>query len=134
MPSKEAHLQLAERNQHVLDYLLAEPQKCAEWIATVAFYKALHLVEALFAHHGLGHSHNHEDRDHRLKADRRYHHIYKHYRPLWAASIVARYLCDPQGRQFSRFHDYLTPQHLQSQLLDHRLQQVEKSVHKLLAQ
>ncbi len=134
MPSKEAHLQLAERNQQVLDYLLAEPQKCAEWIATAAFYKALHLVEALFDHHGVGHSHNHENRDHRLKADKRYQHIYKHYRPLWAASIVARYLCDPQGKQLSCFADYLTPDQARSRLVDHRLQQVDNSVRKLLGQ
>jgi len=131
MPSKEAHLAQAQRNQEVLDYLLADPAKCAEWIATVAFYEALHLVEALFAHHGV-HSHNHEDRDHRLKSDRRYRHIYKHYRPLWAASIVARYLCQPDGKAFSTFADYLPPDRIRVQLVDHRLRQVEKSVQRLL--
>ena len=48
MPSKEAHLTAAKRNQATIDYLLAGDEHLP-WVVTVAFYKALHLVEAVFA-------------------------------------------------------------------------------------
>jgi hypothetical protein len=47
MPSKEAHLAIAERNQQCIDYLKQDLSHYAEWVTTVAFYKALHLVDAL---------------------------------------------------------------------------------------
>lgn len=132
MPSERAHLALADRNQTVIDHLLQRPDECMEWIVTVAFYKALHLVEALFAHDGLGHGQSHENRDYLLKTNRRYAHIYRHYRPLWAASMVARYLYDPAGGTYSTFADYLPPGEAKRQMVDHRLHQIEMSVAKLL--
>jgi hypothetical protein len=132
MPSREAHLQLAARNKEALDYLLRKAEKLPEWIATVAFYRALHLVEALFAHDENEHSHNHEERDQRLKRNRRYANIYKHYRPLWAASVIARYLVDPSGRQFKTFTDYMPPGKLKSELINHRLRRIESSVSRML--
>lgn len=132
MPDKAAHLAVAQRNQTVLDYLLQNPDACSEWVVTVAFYKALHLVEALFFHDGQGHGVNHENRDHLLKTNRRYSHIYKHYRPLWAASVVARYLEDACGKGYSCFSDFIKPDRIQSEFLNHRLHQIESSVHKLL--
>lgn len=134
MPSEASHLAIANRNQTVLDYLLQKPDGCAEWIVTVAFYKALHLVEAIFARdpkirHGL----NHETRDRFLKTERRYSHIWKHYRPLWAASIVARYLEGDSGSSYTSFSEYLSTDEIKMQLLDHRLRQIEQSVHKLLS-
>ncbi len=132
MASKEAHLALANRNQAVLEYLLQQPDCCAEWIVTVAFYKALHLVEALFAHDGKGHGHSHEQRDRMLKGEPRYRHIYKHYRPLWAASVVARYLENPWGDSFRSFADYLSPQDVQQKMVGHHLRQIERSVERLL--
>ncbi len=135
MSSEDAHLALAQRNQVAIDHLLGKPDDCAEWVVTVAFYKALHLVEAVFCHDGIGHGQNHERRDELLKRNRRYSHIYKHYRPLWAASIVARYLEDRDRNRgdtgYSSFSDYLSVADVQSQMLGHRLREIEKSVAKL---
>src|SRR3990172_8898931 len=95
MPSKDAHLAAARENQDVIDYLCLQVDKFPGWIATVAFYKALHVVEALFAVDGTGsggHTDRHEDRNRLLKKTSRYQHIWKSYRPLYQASLIARYL------------------------------------------
>lgn len=133
MPSETAHLALADRNHAVIEHLLQQPDECAEWVVTVTFYKALHLVEALFAHDGAGHGQSHERRDQLLKANRRYSHIYRHYRPLWAASVVARYLQDPQGKDYCNFSDYLPVDKVKAEILHHRLRKIEQSVAKLIA-
>jgi hypothetical protein len=55
---------------------------------TVAFYKALHLVEVLFATKG-HHSDNHRDRHDNLKRD--WQDVWREYRPLYTLSRRARY-------------------------------------------
>ncbi|MFH1023462.1 MAG: hypothetical protein V1809_08730 [Planctomycetota bacterium] len=132
MPTEAAHIALAARNQKTIDYLLNDISAHSEWITTIAFYRALHIVEALFskdprARHGT----SHERRDHLLKSDKRYSHIYKHYRPLWAASVVARYLED-RVHTYGCFSEYLTPEQIKTEILGHRLCQIEKSAKKLL--
>ena len=67
-----------------------------------------------------------------LKGEPRYQHIYKHYRPLWAASVVARYLENPRGDSFRSFADYLSPQDVQQKMIGHHLRQIERSVERLL--
>ena len=49
MPSSEAHVRAALNNQATIDYLLAGGVVHAPWVVTVAFYKALHVVEAVLA-------------------------------------------------------------------------------------
>jgi hypothetical protein len=133
MPSEAAHRAMALRNQAVLDHLLHKPDDCPEWLAIVAFYKALHLVEALFARNPkIRHTHNHEDRERFLTSERRYANVYKHYHVLYIASRVARYLEAPWGRTFECFADFLTADQVNTDLLNHRLGQIEKSVQKLL--
>ncbi|MBN2211949.1 MAG: hypothetical protein JW709_11185 [Sedimentisphaerales bacterium] len=132
MPSESDHINLALRNQQALDTLIAHEQPHSEWITTIAFYKALHLVEAVFARNKQ-HSHNHEHRENHLKRDRRWSHIWKHYRPLWAASMIARYLQDEHGATYRTFEDFLPPERVQPELLHHRLSQIELSVKKLLS-
>lgn len=127
MPDKMAYLAAAQRDQKVIDYLLGGPADFSEWITTIAFYKALHLVEALFAHDGKWHKKSHVSRESLLKATTRYSHIYEHYRPLWNASMVARYLLGE-----SIFSNYLSPEKVRSELLNHRLTKIEKSVFKLI--
>mgnify|MGYP001154663182 CR=1 FL=1 len=48
MSSFAEHINVANRNQAVIDHLIQCESACAEWIATVAFQKALHIVEAAF--------------------------------------------------------------------------------------
>ena len=129
MPNERSHLSLANHNQDLLDRLLAEVDQFPDWTTTVAFYKALHVVEAAFAcENPARHGVNHSTREHLLKNDRRYEHIYRHYRPLFAASMVARYMQDNQ----TDFTKYMTPSDVVEKLVKHRLHEVEKSVLKKL--
>ncbi len=41
------HLSLANKNHQALQCLMADSQKHSEWIATVAYYKAAQVVEAV---------------------------------------------------------------------------------------
>jgi len=127
MPSKNAHEAMAKRCQVTIDFLLTEKEQHSEWIAVVSFYKALHLVEMLFAAEGITHSRNHESRESVLKSTRKFGNIWKHYRPLWTISTNARYLstCDSFG-------EYMSPENVEKEVVNHRLKQVEKSVHNLM--
>lgn len=131
MPTTEEHLAIAKRNEATLAYLLEKVREHSEWVATVAFYTALHYVEAVFFHDLNGtHGHNHESRDRLLKCTKRYENIYRHYRPLWEASVVARYMQrDGETRLFSK---YLSPDKVEEQLVRHRLHQLRKSAERLL--
>ena len=118
---------MAAKCQATIDYLLLERDNHPEWIAVIAFYKALHLVETLFAHDKASHSRNHESRESLLKSDRRYKNIWEHYRVLWTISTVARYLSSVES-----FAEYMSPEDVEKEVIRHRLNQVEKSVAKLV--
>ena len=134
MPNEESHILLAKHNQEVIDHLLCDLEKYSDWITTIAFYKALHIVEAVFFNDkNVKHGHSHEDRDTYLKTNRKFLHIYRNYRPLWASSMIARYLENPESTKdfYSCFNDYLPPEKVKSEIIDHRLRQIEKSAQKL---
>jgi hypothetical protein len=129
MPNETSHLSLANHNQDLLDKLVGEIDEFPDWVATVAFYKALHVVEAVFAcENPARHGADHPSRERILKMDSKYAHIYRHYRVLYAASMVARYMQDSQ----TDFTSYLSPQQVIDTLLKHRLHEVEKSAAKKL--
>ncbi len=48
MASEAEHIDLASSNQNLIDHLIHE-NAFHDWLATVAFYKAIHVVEAVFA-------------------------------------------------------------------------------------
>jgi len=101
-------------------------------VAVVAFYKALHWIEAMsYCDHACKHGGNHSDREQVLKWTALYQNIYKHYRPLYAASCVARYLTH-SGQEFSAFATYLSPDPVEAKLVQHHLKQLEKSVEKFI--
>jgi len=132
MPSEKAHLAVAQRNQHLIDHLLADPVRFPEWIATAVFYRALHLVEAVFSNDpNVRHARTHEERERILKSSRKYSGIYKHYRPIWSASLIARYLED-SSTTVSSFAEYMSPADVKAQLLDHYLRRIESTVEQLL--
>ncbi len=134
MPSNAAHMAAARENQRAIDYLSERLDTFPAWVTVVAFYKALHLVEALFALDGTegGHTDDHRTRNAVLKSDKRYQHIWKSYRPLYQASLIARYLREndraPDYEVFSRF---MPPEKVKSIVLGHYLRQVEVSVERL---
>jgi hypothetical protein len=85
MASEAAHLAKADANQAFLDTI---SDQFPDWLAIVAFYKAVHLVEALFARQGAP-SHNHGHRNRRLK--KRYPSIWRDFAALFRASTLLRY-------------------------------------------
>ena len=129
MPNEESHLALANHNQDLLDRLVAEIDEFPDWAATVAFYKALHVVEAVLACEGPArHGVDHAYREHILKSEKRYEHIYKNYRRLYAASLIARYMKE----DITDFTSHFSPADVIAKLLKHRLHEVEKSALKKL--
>lgn len=134
MPTKKSHLDLAKRNGEMLAHLLERIDQFPEWTTTVAFYRALHLVEAAFAiDEGIRHGGDHGRRNRLLKNNRKYAKIYEAYRPLWAASLVARYLeCDEQ--EVSCFSEYLKPDVVRAKIINHYLKRIESSVELILGE
>jgi hypothetical protein len=128
MASEKVHIECANRTQLTLRQLLADKETHSPWIAVTAFYKALHVVEAVFANDkSIRHTSDHSARERALKTVRRYEHIYKNYSHLYRASINARYL-----PHHACFDDFLSPDQVVDQLLKHYLRQVEATVRKLL--
>ena len=106
--TQSGHERQARDNERILGLLLASPAgpgQC-EWAATVAFYKALHLVEALLAGDVQGpcfHTSSHDQRNDLLKRTKRYEFVYRQYKPLYDASMTARYLLDEADPFMSRY-------------------------------
>lgn len=135
MPSKEAHLAAAKENQRAIDYLCRKIDEFPAWVTTVAFYKALHVVEALFAVDNAGvagHTDGHKERNEILKRTSRYQHIWKSYRELFQASLIARYLRDNRNAPAHEvFSQWMPPSEVKSKVLDHWLHQIEESASRL---
>ena len=124
-----SHLEQANHNHSLLADLLPKVHQFPDWIATVAFYKALHVVEAVFAcENPSRHGTDHPDRDRCLKQTNRYSKIYQHYRPLTAASMVARYM----GQGHANFSAYMTPKQVFDNLISNDLHQLERAATKFL--
>src|SRR5262245_40016118 len=88
MATAGEHRQQAEHNQRFLDAI--DRDQYPDWIATVAFYKALHLVQMLFIKKGI-HAGSHTRRNQALKL--RFRDIWKSYRLLYSYSRLTRYRC-----------------------------------------
>ncbi len=134
MPSVEMHIRQAIHNHNLIEYL-KKTDKFPDWLATVAFYEALHLVEAIFATQlsKTPHGGNHERREQILKRNSKFKKIYTHYRKLWNASIVARYLTVPGKGSGITFCNYMSLQDVCSILIGHELHQLRKSAKKFLS-
>jgi hypothetical protein len=132
MANDVAHIRHARKCQVAMDCLAANYKAHPEWLTAIAFYKALHLVEALFWHDSnLRHSHDHQTRENILKNTRKFEHIYEQYRLLQTAALVARYL-EAGSAEYDTFEEYMGAEKVKTYVLGHLLVQVEKSVHRLL--
>lgn len=138
MPSKEAHLAAARANQVTIDYLCRDGENHAPWIVTVAFYKALHVIEAVFAADSKTttfHTDDHKVRNRLLRTTRRYQQLWKMYSPLWQASLIARYLRENENAPtYEVFAAYLPRKDIDSKVLGHYLAQLEKSARRLIGE
>ena len=129
MACESVHIQVANRNQRSINHLCKHREEHSPWIVTVAFYKALHIVEAVFANDSsIGHTSDHPTRFLKLRTTRKYEHIYRHYSKLSRASNVARYLEDgTNGTDVSCFDEYLSPDKVTTKFLFDHLKQIENS-------
>jgi hypothetical protein len=126
MATEAAHIAVANANQRTLDHLRSDIGTHGPWVAVVAFYKALHIVEAVFANDkDIRHTCDHGQRERTLKTTNRYSQINKHYAPLARAATIARYLHDG-SKEYSSFFDYMRGDQIEPELLNHRLHQVEE--------
>jgi len=89
VPDRSAHIDKARSNEALSLSLRATPYP--DWAATVLFYAALHLVEAVLA--PLTQLRTHVRRDNVVATDPRLRPIYVHYRELYDRSLDARYNC-----------------------------------------
>lgn len=124
MATMEDHLGLARRFQQLIDYLLQRADDFPEAITINAFYKALHLIEAVFSQdRSIKHTHSYDHRQKILKTSPRYHDIYRHYRPLINAQTVAKYSLG--------FRNYLSTEEVINEILNHRLRKIEELTRKI---
>ncbi len=129
MASEHDHIECANRTQQTIGHLLKDKQVHSPWIATAAFYKAVHIVEAVFSNDSaVGHTSDHDSRELALKSARKYQNIYRNYSVLKRASTNARYLS-----QCRAFDEYMSPDVVVATLLKHHLHQVETSAKKHLS-
>ena len=127
MASEQNHVALANRNHLLLVELIAA-QKHSEWIATVAFYKAVHLVEAVFAYKHSRHSNSHTERLGWLKIDHAIGSCFGAYRSLMNASLVARYLDSGESGGVSTFESFMPLNDVIATLVYGKLVKVERTI------
>ena len=124
MPTETDHISLANKCYDALCCLLDSPSSHSEWVVTIAFYKALHVVSAIASREGKK-CNDHVSRHDWLKC--RFPDIWKHYRVLWQASSIARYLHDKSSRaQFSTFDDYCRSEKVYDRFVKRRLRSVDE--------
>jgi len=130
MSCELTHIRQAFHNQEALDHLLLSDKDLSDWVVVAAFYKAVHIVEAIFSNRskGMHHSCSHTEREAKLKRDKDLAEIWRHYRPILNASLVARYL---QGKDtapdlYAKFSDYMTPDQVNSEILCNRLKRINE--------
>jgi len=132
MGKQNEHMKKWEHNRSFLATLSND--QFSDWIATVAFYAAVHAVESVFAATG-EHSVSHTARNETLRRNNRFSHIHKHFKHLHDASVVARYLClakEVGGATFTSFDEWMSPDEVKYRLINVHFRHVEQSVWRLL--
>lgn len=88
MATESDHLRQAQHNQRFLNSI--DCAQYPDWAATVAFYTAVHLAQALIKHGGDS-CNSHKSRNNKLR--KKYPAVWKLYQPLYSYSRLARYWC-----------------------------------------
>lgn len=85
------HVVKAKRNRKILqDYLLQSVENCPEWVSVVAFYSALHYVDAYFSKCGQNFQ-RHDERNREIELSLP--EIFTSYYRLYDISVNSRYGC-----------------------------------------
>jgi len=107
MPDARSHLRQAHHNRNLIEALNPASTPYLDWVVTVAFYGALHHIEAWFASKGF-HFEDHVRRDDWLsKAKELRRTVWPRYKELEFQSRQARYQCVRFDRGFVQ--DQLLP-------------------------
>ena len=110
-----------------LRYLIDDAERFPEWLTTVAFYKAVQVIEAVFRMQRGRNCHDHPSRLRALKNPPFPPSLFKNFRVLWSASTVARYLHDnSHDTPYSTFTDYMPANQVVEKVIKKRLIPVEQ--------
>lgn len=124
MSRADDFIRLANRTDATLDDLLRDVPKNREWIAVLAFYKALHLVDAHMAYHNASRG-GHVYRSSYIQSLPSSLHVYKQYASLHTTSNIARYMsCTPSSGHSGPF-DKVCPDSAIANLINSRLAKFE---------
>lgn len=108
MAGIDDHLQQWMSNRTLLEKI---PDEWPDWMATIAFYAAVHAVEAVFALDNV-HSNGHDARNLRLKRVNKYSFLHLNFQPLFNAAFNARYHCKRGWLPVQNVKNILVPNHL----------------------
>lgn len=117
----KAHLRQWKHNRAFLGSISSEHP---DWIVTVAFYTALHAVDALLAADKVRAITSHDARNDVLYRTHRYKNINRAYQPLYGLSRTVRYLADPAK--------WVPSKDIETHVFRSYLYRIERSVCKLL--
>ena len=92
MADRDRHICQARRNVRLLSTFSVTGTEYADWGITVAFYTALHLLEAYLAGRKV-HLHDHSTRNSAVAREARLRAVGRHYMTLYWESRHARYNC-----------------------------------------
>ncbi len=102
--------------EHHLEFLEHISDEFPDWLATVAFYAAVELIENFFAERGF-HSNTHEEHNRKVLSDLRS--IHKAYKALYNASLDARY---------ESMEHWLGAEEVRAELISNRLSHIQAFV------
>lgn len=98
MPSRANHLAQADRNER-LSQAISEtdpiPEGATDWVITLLFYSALHLVDAFLDQSRSIHPSSHRNREWYLSTILQFRPIVRNYMNLYERSLDARYRLVP---------------------------------------
>ena len=92
MPKSTEHKNKYIENKYIIDTVLNETNRMhCNWVATICFYAALHIVEMQLALDGI-HSKNHVEREENIQNSEKIPtYVLSRYKQMYTTSILARY-------------------------------------------
>jgi hypothetical protein len=93
MPDVDTHRQQAEHNREIIAHLQQGGDVYLDWVVTVLFYTALHLVDQVLYHNARLNPRNHRQRHAAIANEPALAPIYGDYRELEHQSRRSRYEC-----------------------------------------
>lgn len=110
MPNESQHINWAIHSYDVIEYIAERPLFC-DWMATMIFYSALHIIDGVLfrQEHNTRNRHgvDHNKRRGILRRANKYKTLYMNYQKLYEHSQIARYLKPRHGRTMF-FQQYMT--------------------------